>query len=119
MAFHGPNGRGQKTTGIIGVGFAGSYYGFLADNPFAIQDFQIVQGIIYLPMAGSQLNGILALVLYGDGIAKSKMHFVVFEESTFKTGVYRNLYSLGYLSNHNCLVCKNVSRKEKHYTEQC
>ncbi len=100
------------------MGFTGPYYRLLADNPFAIKNFQIVQGIIYLPMARSQLNGILALVLYGNGVAKSKMHLVVFEESTLKTSMYRNFYALGYLSNHSRLICKNVSRQEKHYTEQ-
>src|SRR5690554_3445446 len=76
------------------------YYRFFAYDPFAVQYLKFVQGIVDLPMTGGQLYRILALILYGNGIAKSKMHFVIFEKCTFKTGVYRYFDSFGYLCCH-------------------
>jgi len=101
------------------MGFAGSNDGLFANDPFTIQSFQVVQRIVDTPMPGGQLHGILALIFNGYRITKGEVHFVIFEERSLKTRMYRNLYALGYLSNHDQLVYKNVSRQQKEYTEQC
>ncbi len=100
MSSHGPDRRGEEASGTIGVGVSGVQYRFLADNPFPVYHFCLVERIEYLPVPGEQLDGILALVLDGNMVAKGKMLPVVLEECAFKTGSYRNFYAFRYLSDH-------------------
>ena len=55
-------------------------------------------------MTGGQLNYILALVLYGNGVTKGKVHFVILEECSLKSSVNRNFDALCNLCDHSSLL---------------
>ena len=87
MPPHCTNRRGQQAARTVGVRLAWSYNGLLADDTFPVQHLKFVKGIKDFPMAGSQLHHIFALVLYSNGVTKSKVHFVVLEECAFKSRI--------------------------------
>jgi len=100
VAPHSANWGCQQAAGIIGMRFAGLDNRLFADNALAVEYFQFVERIVDFPMPRGELNGIFALILDGYGVTKGEVHFVVFEERTFKTSLYGNFDAFRYLCCH-------------------
>ena len=118
ISMHGTNGGCQQTARTIGVGFSRLYNWFSANYTFAINGFNVFERIVDIPMPSRKLNNVLAQVFNGNGIAKGVMHFIIFEECTFKGSLHRYFYPFCDLSEHR-LIGKNTSCKQHDYRKYC
>src|SRR5690606_1843465 len=117
MAPHGAYWRGQEAAGTVGVGFPRGDHGLSSDDPFPVDGLHVLQGVENVPVPGGELYGILAKILYGNGVAKGVMHPVVLEKGALETGMHRHLYSIchfGHLTCHRLIIDKNTSCKRNY-----
>src|SRR5690606_15808384 len=121
MAPHGAYGGGQQAAGTVGVGFSGGDHGLSSDDPFPVDGLHFLQGVENVPVPGGELNGLLAQVLNGDGVAEGVVHPVVLEKGALEAGLHRNLNPVchfGHLTCHNLIIDENTSCKQNYQNKE-